>query len=915
MSYDCFRSNLFQANQKTVLSFFLLLLLMPSFSFATNYYIDNISGSNSNNGTSMSTPWADFTNVNSKTFSPGDQLLLKSGCVWNQELHFKGSGTSTSFIVIDSYGGSTKAKIQRNSQAGDRTVFLENNPSYLKVRNLEICNAGNGIKLTYSSKGNTSVYFQNLYIHDINLIVNGSPATDGTYYSTGITIENGNSPKPATTNDYVAADIQITNCEIALTTAPFTFLHIFTNPSGSNTESPYSFKNCLVDNNYLHDFKGPISTRDLNNSKITNNNCKNGGTTPLPQGTTGFFNFNLENVVFEGNVMDNVPNTGSSDQSWIDNEAYCNNVQFYGNNIKNTAGNGVEFLNCPGCQPPRGNDDYNVNNVIDGNTFANNSNGVFKTNAGGPSGTLTNNFYQSGNTLFNGTSSGFAQINNTATDFNTTNLARYKAYISSSVFDGSQRPSKAFDGNASSDWQAASGFANQWLRINFGASVTFDSVRLSEFGNRTTGYRIEYSTDGINWQTAYTGTTIGNSSAVTFTAVTATMARIYFTGGVNTPIIYEFEVYKKPASGGSSSIINIGNASDGMTYGGSGFFNTRTGDINADERFLTNSTSYCQYTFTGTGVDVIGYKDQGSIYAANYTIFIDGSAVINGNTSSSTNQFQVVFGSISGLSNASHTVKIAFASAIGSSPCVILDGLRIYSASGTSANLALNRTYTSSSNWDASQTAEKGCDGTTSTDWQAANGTTFNGQYLQVNFGTAVTFNRVTLSEYANRTSGYRIEYSSNGSTWQTAFIGTTIGTSTSVNFTSVTGNYARIFFTSGVNTPIIYEFEIYNVSGARVVPGKSLSPPVSNDIYPITLFPNPARSLVNIGYQLPLNSDATVSLFDMRGRKIKETKFVTGYSSYGKIRLDVSELTDGIYTVKINAGTYSASYKLMIQR
>ena len=472
---------------------FALTILLSIFIFsnvnATDYYVDNILGSNSNNGNSAGSAWSDFTNVNSRTFLPGDRIFLKSGCVWNRELRLKGSGNASNFIVLDSYGAGNKPKIQRNSQVDDRTVFMDD-ISYFKFRNMEICNAGDGIRLQYNIKGQSSVYFENLYIHNIDLVVNAVPATPGVFYSTGILV-NSNLPKPISTNDFVAEDIRITNCEIAFTTAPITFLHMFDNPSGSNTESPWSYRNILIDNNILRDFKGPISSRDMNNSLITNNLCKNGGTSALPQGTTGFFNWNLENVIFEGNTLDGIPNTNSFDQTWIDNEGYCNNVQLYGNLIKNTAGSGVEFLALGGGGPPRGTDDYNTNNVVDGNTFFNNQSGAFKvigTAPAIPSGTIRNNVYQTGNTLFNGTSSGFILTNNNASSQSSSNLALYKSYIASSNWDNTQRASKAFDGSASTNWQSASGsFANQWLRINFASSITFDKIVLSEYGNRTSG--------------------------------------------------------------------------------------------------------------------------------------------------------------------------------------------------------------------------------------------------------------------------------------------------------------------------------------------------------------------------------------------------------------------------------------------
>ena len=778
-------------------------------------------------------------------------------------------------------------------------------------------------------------------VHNIDIIVNGSPGTpDGVYYSTGILI-NSALPKPNSENDYIAADIRITNCEIAFTTAPFTFLHIFNNPSGANTESPWSYKQVLVDNNSFHDFKGPISSRDMNNSIISNNACKNGGTSALPQGTTGFFNWNLDNVIFEGNIMDGIPNTNSFDQTWVDNEGYCNNVHLYGNLIKNTAGSGVEFLALGGGNPPRGADDYNTNNVIDGNTFFNNGSGALKIIGAAPalpSGIAINNIYQAGNTFFNGTSTAFTLTNNIASSQSSSNIALYKSYSASSNWDNAQRATKAFDASAATNWQSAStGFSNQWLRINFGASTTFDKVVLSEYGNRTSGFRIEYSFDGISWQTAYTGTTIGTSNTITFTAVTGKMARIFFTGGTSTPIIYEFEIYTAAQQGGN--------------------------------------------------------------------------------------------------------------------------------------NLASSKTYNNSSNWDASQTADKGFDGNYSTNWQSVNGGGFANQWLQVNFGTATIFDKVVLSEYGDRTSGFRIEYSTNGTSWQTAYTGTTIGNSKTITFSAVTGNYARIYYTAGSNTPIIFEFEVYNTgasggginliqnpsfdvenfdtqtptawstwvpsggfvdadytqtgnqrTGARnlahwrngtydvfthqlvtgltngtytaTVYARTIGTPstcllkvqdfggtalttnisgtsylkytinniqvtngqclvgvytggnqnsvgvfedvtLSNNNNPFVnrairlpvievdnslaksklLYPNPSKGQVTVLYELPANSQAALLIYDISGKLKRQSNFISANANIGKIDIAVAGLSNGTYILKIKAGDHSVTQKLIIEK
>lgn len=129
------------------------------------------------------------------------------------------------------------------------------------------------------------------------------------------------------------------------------------------------------------------------------------------------------------------------------------------------------------------------------------------------------------------------------------------------------------------------------------------------------------------------------------------------------------------------------------------------------------------------------------------------------------------------------------------------------------ANLALNKTYAASSQQEANQAASKAFDEMTNTNWQAALGSNYNGQWLEVDFGSNTTFDEVMLTEYGGRTSGFRIEYWSGGS-WNIAYTGTTIGSVSNPSthtFAPVTGTKARIYYTSGSGTPIMYEFNIFN--------------------------------------------------------------------------------------------------------
>ena len=557
----------------------------------------------------------------------------------------------------------------------------------------------------------------------------------------------------------------------------------------------------------------------------------------------------------------------------------------------------------------------NTNNIIDGNTFSNNGSGALKligTAPAIPSGTASNNVYQTNNTFFNGTSSGFTLSNNNSNSQSSTNLALYKSYIASSNWDNNQRASKAFDGSVATNWQSANtGYANQWLRINFGANTTFDKVVLSEYGNRTSGFRIEYSNDGITWQTAYTGSTIGNSNTITFTAVTGKMARIYFTNGANTPIIFEFEIYPVAQAGGSNL------ASNKTYYSSSDWDATQTADKGFDGNYSTDwqsangsafANQWLQVNFGApTAFDSIklseyggrttGYSVEYSSNGTSWQTAYTGTTIDTSKT--------ITFAAVTG-----NYARIFFTS--GANTPIIFE-FEVYKKQvTTNPNLSLNKTYGSSSNWDATQTADKACDANPGTNWQAVNGSAFSGQWLQVNFGATTTFNRVILSEYGNRTTGYHIEYSNDGTSWQIAYTGTTIGASTTVNFTAVTGNYVRVFFTSGSNTPIIYEFEIYNSAANRVAQIKQ--PVTIIDEKPLsTIYPNPSHGFVNVFYKLPKKSRASVNIYTLEGKVIQQLNFTYMDAECGKIDLNIQSVNSGTYIIKINSKDHLVAHKLII--
>jgi PKD repeat protein len=142
----------------------------------TNYYVDSAGGNDNNPGTSPEQAWQSLNKVNTITFSPGDQILLKANSVWNgQQLYPKGSGTNANPIVVDMYD--TGAKPLINGQGAYQEAVLLYNQEYWELNNLDITNydsSGPGVRQgvrVVAVDANTvlnHIHLKNLDIHDVN---------------------------------------------------------------------------------------------------------------------------------------------------------------------------------------------------------------------------------------------------------------------------------------------------------------------------------------------------------------------------------------------------------------------------------------------------------------------------------------------------------------------------------------------------------------------------------------------------------------------------------------------------------------------------------------------------------------------------------------------------------------------------
>lgn len=112
------------------------------------FYVDKLTGSDANAGTSSASAWKTLEKVNAQIFEPGDQILFKAGGEWHGTLSPKGSGEEGKPILISSYGEGAKPVIHGNGEvncntAGTKehycTIYL-NNQEYWSISNLEVTN-------------------------------------------------------------------------------------------------------------------------------------------------------------------------------------------------------------------------------------------------------------------------------------------------------------------------------------------------------------------------------------------------------------------------------------------------------------------------------------------------------------------------------------------------------------------------------------------------------------------------------------------------------------------------------------------------------------------------------------------------------------------------------------------------------
>ena len=129
-------------------------------------YIDSRSGNDSGDGLSPATAWKTLRKARGTVLGPGERLLLKRGSVFGSELRVSAKGAPGNWAEIGAYGDGMNPQIRRSRHINERCASIAN-PEYLALRDITVCNAGQGIVVTYSRKSGGHLLIERCVAHHI----------------------------------------------------------------------------------------------------------------------------------------------------------------------------------------------------------------------------------------------------------------------------------------------------------------------------------------------------------------------------------------------------------------------------------------------------------------------------------------------------------------------------------------------------------------------------------------------------------------------------------------------------------------------------------------------------------------------------------------------------------------------------
>ena len=78
---------------------------------------------------------------------------------------------------------------------------------------------------------------------------------------------------------------------------------------------------------------------------------------------------------------------------------------------------------------------------------------------------------------------------------------------------------------------------------------------------------------------------------------------------------------------------------------------------------------------------------------------------------------------------------------------------------------------------------------------------------------------------------------------------------------------------------------------------------------------PNPARAATTVAFSVPTACDASITVYDVAGRKVATAFAGAAKAGENEVSLDVSALAPGVYAYRLEAAGATAARKMVVTR
>lgn len=309
------------------------------------YYISS-EGNDNNNGTSISTPFRTLAKISTKTFYAGDKILFRASDRWTGTLVLRGSGNSTKYIQVSSYGSGDKPVIEGADPAQSVLLQLQNG-SYWSIDGLKFENAKLGVFVQYNNTANNS----NVSVRNCDF----NNFTDGPT----VTMSETTQKITDTSNQYGFASAIFLGGILTDTlwdSTIFTGLEVkdcsFNYCDGAVSSNWYMkefykdrIKSVHIENISITDSTiCSIALNQVNGARLTNIAIENSDDSVFTEfGITNIFLHGCSNMIIDGYTAKELNRGYSGDGSVIDFE-YCKNITLQNSDFSNIDGMGLELL-------------------------------------------------------------------------------------------------------------------------------------------------------------------------------------------------------------------------------------------------------------------------------------------------------------------------------------------------------------------------------------------------------------------------------------------------------------------------------------------------------------------------------------------------------------------------------------------